>query len=218
MLGFAYSCKDKQTNPQDVATKEMKTENNSTNEDNTSQKTILCFGNSLTAGFGLEEDEAWPSLMQERLDSLDYDYQVINAGLSGETTSGGLNRIQWVMNQKIDIMILELGANDMLRGLDVSGTQDNLEAILAFAKTENPEMKILIAGMMSPPNMGSQFEQQFNEIFPALAQKDNVTLIPFFLEGVAGIPELNLPDGKHPNAKGQQVVLENVWMYLEGLL
>jgi len=177
----------------------------------TEKETILCFGNSLTAGYGIDENQAWPYLMQQRIDSLGLKYTVVNAGLSGETTAGGLGRIDWVLNQPVDYFILELGANDMLRGLDVKATYDNLKGILDKVKAKNSDIKIIIAGILSPPNMGRDYEESFNKIFPDLTKTYNATRIPFFLEGVAGIDSLNLGDGKHPNAKGQKIVLENVW-------
>lgn len=179
------------------------------------KKTILCFGNSLTAGYGLDESQSWPSLLQMRLDSLSLPYRVVNAGLSGETTAGGLGRIDWVLNQKVDYFILELGANDMLRGLDVEATEQNLIGIVKRVKEKNPDIKVIIAGMLSPPNMGPDYEKKFNNIYPSLSKTFDATHIPFFLDGVAGIDSLNLPDGKHPNAIGQHIVLENVWNKLQ---
>lgn len=182
------------------------------------QKTILCFGNSLTAGYGLDENKAWPFLMQQRIDSLGLAYSVVNAGLSGETSAGGLGRIDWVLNQHVDYFILELGANDMLRGLDVKATYENLKGILDKVKAKNPDIEIIIAGILSPPNMGQDYEQAFNKIFPDLAKEYDAIRIPFFLEGVAGIDSLNLGDGKHPNEIGQKIVLENVWKSLTSII
>lgn len=217
-IGFFISCKDKQTIQEEVVNKEMKEQINSTEKPESTKKTILCFGNSLTAGYGLEEDQSWPSLLQQKLDSLELNYNVINAGLSGETSSGGLNRIEWVLNQPVDIFILELGGNDMLRGIAFQNTRENLFAIIEKVKNHNPDIKIIIAGMLAPPNMGGDYEKGFNSLFPELAKSNNASLIPFFLENVVGIPELNLADAKHPNAKGQKIVLENVWAALESQL
>ncbi len=221
LLSFLFnaSCKDIQTTnaegPQEVE-KKLKTENNSTKEDS---KSILCFGNSLTAGYGLkDESDGWTFLLQKRIDSLGLNFKVVNAGLSGETTAEGLQRINWVLNQAVDIFILELGANDMLRGLDVAQTESNLEKIIEAVMKKNSNVQIILAGMLAPPNMGNDYEKSFNTIFPKLSKKYNVKRIPFFLENVAQIPELNLPDGKHPNPKGQKIVLENVWTHLEPLL
>jgi len=219
MIIFFVACQNTQqkakTEVEKTEEKVMTTENNSTI---TNKKIILCFGNSLTAGYGLDENQAWPYLMQERLDSLDMPYLVVNAGLSGETSAGGLGRIDWVLNQPIDYFILELGANDMLRGLDVTATYDNLQGILDKVKEKNPDIKIIVAGLLTPPNMGPEYEKAFNRIFPDLAAKYDATRIPFFLEGVAGIDSLNLGDGKHPNAIGQKIVLENVWESLISII
>ncbi len=176
-----------------------------------SRKRIVCFGNSLTAGYGLEGGQSFPSLLQKRIDSLGLPYQVVNAGVSGETTSGGLNRIDWILNQPVEIFILELGANDVLRGLDLSETRANLQGILDRVKQKYPGSKLIIAGMKAPPNMGQAYVTEFEQIFSDLAKKNNADLLPFLLEGVAAQPELNLPDGIHPNVDGQKVVMENVW-------
>ena len=182
------------------------------------KKVILFFGNSLTAGYGLETGEAFPSLIQDRLDSLDLAYEVINAGLSGETTAGGAGRIDWILEQPVDIFVLELGGNDMLRGLDVGETEKNLHGILETVKGKYPDIPIIIAGMKAPPNMGQEYTRQFEGIYPRLAKEFTAGLIPFFLEGVGGIDSLNLADGIHPNAKGQKIVRENVWSVLENYL
>jgi len=212
------ACKDKQTKEQEVVRPKM----NQTKEPETSTKTekkaILCFGNSLTAGYGLDEKEAWPQLMQDRIDSLSLDYAVVNAGLSGETTAGGLNRIDWVLNQPVDIFFLELGANDMLRGLDVKTTEDNLKKIIEKVLKKYPGTPIVIAGMLAPPSMGKDYEKAFNNIFTKLSNDFKGHLIPFLLDGVAGNADLNLKDNKHPNQKGQKIVLENVWSAIEPLL
>ena len=217
-LVFLGACKDKQTSSEVVVANETNQQDNSTETMESEKKTILCFGNSLTAGYGLDEDKAWPNLLQQRIDSLELDYNIVNAGLSGETSSGGLSRIDWVLSQKVDVFILELGANDMLRGIDVQSTEDNLNAIIEKVHSKYPDIPIVVAGMLSPPNMGADYESKFNGIFPRLSSSHNGKLIPFFLEGVAGIAELNLADAKHPNEEGQYVVLENVWTVLEGVL
>lgn len=215
---FFTACKDKQSTPKDVVQEEViqtKEEKTSTKND---KMTIICFGNSLTAGYGLDENLAWPALLQNRIDSLGLDYKVVNAGLSGETSSGGLNRVDWVLSQGVDVFILELGANDMLRGLDVESTRENLKAIIDKVIAKNKDVQIVIAGMLSPPNMGIEYESTFNSIFMNLAKDYNVGHIPFLLHDVAGVPELNLPDMKHPNEEGQKIVLENVWSSLQPML
>lgn len=217
-LCFMLSCQgNKQESKSEVVQPEIKMPTKD-DEDKVTKKVILCFGNSLTAGFGLDENQAWPFLMQERIDSLSLPYTVINAGLSGETSAGGLGRIDWVLNQPVDYFILELGANDMLRGLNVKATRENLNGILKRVVGKNPNIKIVIAGMLSPPNMGPDYERAFNAIFPDLSKEFNAIHLPFFLEGVAGIDSLNLADGKHPNEIGQKIVLENVWKSLESII
>ena len=204
---------------------EKKSEKNNTEEAQTETETqesekdvILFFGNSLTAGMGLEPSEAFPALIQNRLDSLDYDYEVINAGLSGETTASGKNRINWVLNQDVDVFVLELGANDGLRGIPLEETRKNLQDIINTVKEKNPDTKIVLAGMQIPPNMGEEYTTQFRNIFPELAEKNNVELIPFLLEGVAGDPKLNQQDGIHPTAEGYKIVTDNVWSVLEDVV
>ncbi len=183
-----------------------------------SKSTILFFGDSLTAGYGLELEQAFPALVQQRLDSLELPYVTINSGISGETSTGGLNRIDWVLRQNVSVFVLELGANDGLRGIPLDETKANLQKIINTVKTKNPETKIVLAGMQIPPNMGPEYTSTFRTIFPQLAQENSIPLIPFLLENVAGIPELNLEDGIHPTAKGHQMVMENVWKVLKEVL
>jgi|TARA_Y100000588_G_scaffold140397_1_gene154362 acyl-CoA thioesterase-1 len=204
---------------------EKKSEKNSIEEAQTETETqesekdvILFFGNSLTAGMGLEPSEAFPALIQNRLDSLDYDYEVINAGLSGETTASGKNRINWVLNQDVDVFVLELGANDGLRGIPLEETRKNLQDIINTVKEKNPDTKIVLAGMQIPPNMGEEYTTEFRNIFPELAEENNLQLIPFLLEGVAGDPKLNQQDGIHPTAEGYEIVADNVWSVLEDVV
>lgn len=194
------------------------TEQDETEQEKEEVKTILFFGNSLTAGMGLDTEEAFPALLQDKLDSLELPYRVINAGLSGETTAAGKNRIAWVLDQEVDVFVLELGANDGLRGIPVEETKKNLQAIIDTVRNQDPQTEIILAGMQLPPNLGERYTSGFKEIFPELAKENNLHLIPFLLEGVAGDPTLNLGDGIHPNAKGQRVVAENVWEVLEEVI
>lgn len=182
------------------------------------ERVILFFGNSITAGYQLDLEEAFPALIQKKIDSLGLNYKTINAGLSGETTAGGKNRIDWVLRTIPDIFFLELGANDGLRGLPLDETSKNLQAIIDAVKKENPNVKIVIAGMMVPPNLGVDYSKDFQQVFSVIADENNATLIPFVLDGVAGDPELNLSDGIHPTPEGHQIVAENVWKYLKPLL
>lgn len=184
----------------------------------TAPPVILFFGDSLTAGYGLSPEEAFPSLVEESLIKKGKSCKVINAGLSGETSAGGLSRIDWVLRQTIDIFVLELGANDGLRGLPLEQTEQNLQAIIDKVKAKNPNVKIVIAGMMVPPNMGPDYTDKFRKIFPALADKNNATLIPFLLQDVAGNVKLNQADGIHPNIEGHKIVARNVVKAIEPLL
>lgn len=183
-----------------------------------SQKSILFFGNSLTAGYGLSPDEAFPAITLELLRKKGKEVKIVNGGLSGETSAGGLTRIDWILRQPVDIFVLELGANDGLRGLPLDQTRFNLQAIIDRVRAKNPQVKIVIAGMMVPPNMGPEYSSKFQQLFKELAQKNHAVLIPFLLEGVAGHAHLNLPDGIHPNAAGHRIVAQTVIKYLEPLL
>lgn len=183
-----------------------------------STKVILFFGNSLTAGMGLEQTEAFPAQIQQKIDSLDLPYEVVNAGLSGETTAAGRNRINWVLNQKVDVFVLELGANDGLRGIPLEETKENLQAIINTVREKNPDTEIILAGMQIPPNLGQNYTSDFGKIFPDLAKENDLHLIPFLLEGVAGDPSLNQSDGIHPTAEGYEIVAENVWQILKPVL
>lgn len=182
------------------------------------KKTILFFGNSLTAGYGIDQDDAFAGLIQARLDSLGKDFRVINGGLSGETTAGGLSRLDWFLEDEPYIFVLELGGNDGLRGILLSETKSNLLAIIDKVRGKYPDTKIILAGMQIPPNMGIEYTQEFSAIYPAVAKEKNVTLIPFLLEGVAGNRDLNLPDGIHPTEEGHKIVMETVWPFIESAL
>ena len=171
---------------------------------------LLFFGDSLTAGYGLSPEEAFPALIEKELNKKERVARVTNAGLSGETSAGGLARIDWVLRQPIDIFILELGANDGLRGLPLDQTRKNLQGILDKVKNKNPNAKLVIAGMMVPPNMGQQYSKEFSKIYPDLAKKNNATLIPFLLEGVGGNEKLNQADGIHPNVEGHRIIARNL--------
>ena len=182
------------------------------------KKSILVFGNSLTAGLGVEPDEAFPALIENKIDSLNLPYEVINAGLSGETTAAGKERINWLLKQKVDVFILELGANDGLRGIPLTETRKNLQSIIDQVKAKYPDAKLVMTGMEVPPNMGSKYASEFRVIFPDLAKKNNMALVPFLLEKVGGVPELNQSDGIHPTPEGHKILAENVWVILKDLL
>jgi len=184
----------------------------------TAPKVILFYGDSLTAGYGLSTEEAFPALVEKKLNKNEKVVRVINAGLSGETSAGGLTRLDWVIKQQIDIFILELGANDGLRGLPLEETQKNLQSIIDKVKGKFPNVKVVVAGMMVPPNMGPEYTSKFKKIFPDLAKKNNATLIPFLLQDVAGNEKLNIEDGIHPNVEGHKIVADNVIKVLQPLL
>ena len=219
LIILLVSCKadaKKTTSKKEVTTNVVstKTENTTTNK-----KRIVVFGDSLTAGYGLEDvEDAYPGLLQQKIDSLQLGYTVINSGISGETTAGGKNRIDWVLNQKPSVFILELGANDGLRGVPLTETKMNLQYIIDAVKTKYPSTEIVLAGMQIPPNFGQDYTNEFKNIFPALAQKNQVVLIPFLLENVGGIPSLNQSDGIHPTAKGHKILAKNVWEVLAPIL
>jgi acyl-CoA thioesterase-1 len=179
---------------------------------------ILFFGTSLTAGLGLEPDAAYPALIQARLDSAGLAFRVINAGVSGETSAAGLRRIDWLLQEPIRMLVLELGANDALRGQDVVAARANLQAIIDRTRAQHPDVQVVVAGMEAPPNLGRRYTGEFRALFPALARANNAALIPFLLDGVAGVPELNQADGIHPNAEGARRVAQNVWAVLGPLL
>ena len=186
--------------------------------DDQASKKILFFGTSLTAGYGLDVTEAFPALIQHKIDSLKLPYKVVNAGLSGETSAAGKTRIDWLLNQPFDIIVLELGANDGLRGLPLTDTKENLQQITDKVKKKYPQVKFVLAGMQIPPSMGAEYTTAFKSIFPELARKNNMVLIPFLLQGVGGVPKLNQKDGIHPTVEGQKILAENVWAHLKGLL
>ena len=181
-------------------------------------RTIVFFGDSLTAGYGLDPTQAYPALIQARLRAAGLDDHVVNAGISGDTTSGGLARIDWALRRPVDVFVLALGGNDGLRGVSLGETRRNLGAILARVRLKNPQAKLVVAGMQLPPNLGASYASEFRAIFPDVAREANAAIIPFLLEGVAAKPELNQPDMIHPTSAGQQVVAENVWTVLKPLL
>ncbi len=180
------------------------------------RRTILFFGDSLTAGFGLDEPEtqAFPAVIKAKIDAVGLPYSVVNAGLSGETTSGGLRRIDWILRQPVDIFVLGLGGNDGLRGVPVDVSRANLKGIIERVRAKNPEAKILLAGMQMPPSLGPDYTRAFAAMYPEIADETGALLIPFMLEGVGGEPELNQRDGIHPNAEGHRRIAEVVWRVL----
>ncbi len=181
-------------------------------------KTILVLGDSIAAGYGLDPEEAFPALLQEKIDKSGLNYKVVNAGLSGDTTAGGLRRISWLLRQKVDVLLLELGGNDGLRGIDPDETAKNLRGIIAKVKEKNPKALIVIAGMQMPENMGKDYTTRFRGVFPTVARESNATLIPFFLEGVGGKADLNQADRIHPTAEGHRIIAATIWKVLQPVL
>jgi acyl-CoA thioesterase-1 len=184
----------------------------------TQRPTVVILGDSLAAGYGLDPSEAFPALIQKKVDAAKLNFLVINAGVSGDTTAGGLRRMDWLLKRRIDVLLLELGGNDGLRGLSVETTHTNLQLIIDRARKANSAVKIVIAGMQMPPNMGDDYNQRFQQIFPDLAKTNNTALIPFLLKNVGGNPELNQPDRIHPTAEGHKILAKTVWQVLEPVL
>lgn len=179
---------------------------------------VLFLGTSLTAGMGVTSEQAYPALIQAKIDSVGLGFRVVNQGVNGETSAGGLRRIDWLLRQPLAVLVLELGANDMLRGQDVAAMRANLQEIIDRTRVAHPEARIVIAGMQAAPNLGEPYVSEFAAAFVELAEENDAALIPFLLDGVAGIPELNQPDGNHPTDGGQVIVAENVWAVLEPVL
>jgi acyl-CoA thioesterase-1 len=179
---------------------------------------ILAVGTSLTAGYGLDPEDAWPSLLQKRIDAANLPHRVVNAGVSGETSAGARRRMDWLLRQRVAVFIVETGANDMLRGQDVDATRANVDAILDRARRQEPPPLLVVLGMRAAPNLGADYVQRFASIYPEAARKHDAVLVPFVLEGVAGIQRLNQSDGVHPTAEGQKIIADTVWKALESEL
>ena len=184
----------------------------------TGKKRVLFFGNSITAGLGVEPEQAFPALMGQKIDSLGLGYEVVNAGLSGETTAGGRSRVGWVLRQPVEVFVLELGGNDGLRGLPLSATRRNLQAIIDIVHRRSPNARIVLAGMQIPPNLGQAYAADFKALYQEIADKNHLVLIPFLLEGVGGNRRLNQADGIHPTPAGHRMVARTVWHALQPLL
>jgi acyl-CoA thioesterase I len=183
-----------------------------------SRPVILFFGTSLTAGLGLDPDEAYPTLIQRKIDSAGLKYRAVNAGLSGETSAAGVRRIEWILRQPVAVLVMEMGANDALRGLELKDARKNLQQIIDSTRARYTGVAVVIAGMQAPPNLGSRYTKEFQQIFVDLARDNHAALIPFLLQDVGGIDSLNQRDGIHPNVQGEKIVAENVWKVLEPIL
>jgi acyl-CoA thioesterase I len=183
-----------------------------------SRRTMLFVGTSLTAGLGLEPDSAFPMVIQRKLDSAGFAFDVVNAGVSGETSSGLLDRLDWLLRGQFQIMVLETGANDGLRGIPATTLRSNLERALARIKEKRPDARVVLVQMEALPNLGPTYAREFHEVYPAVAKSAGVTLLPFLLTDVAGHRELNQSDGVHPNYVGERIVANNVWRWLKPVL
>ncbi len=179
---------------------------------------VVILGNSLAAGYGVAPDEAFPALVGQKAMDRGWPVRIINAGISGETTSGGVGRIEWLLRERVDILVLELGANDGLRGILPTVTRTNLATIIARTRARYPDAAVILAGMQVPPNLGPAHTESFRGIFPEIARKMNTHLIPFLLEGVGGEAELNQADGIHPNREGHKIIAETVWHTLAPII
>jgi len=182
------------------------------------RRTVLFVGTSLTAGLGLDPDSAYPALIQRKIDSAGLAYRAVNAGVSGETSAGALRRMDWLLRQPIDVLVLETGANDGLRGTPVAETRANIQAIIDTVRRVQPAARIVLVQMEAPPNLGARYTRAFHDTYPLLARKNGLMLLPFLLDGVAGHPGLNQGDGMHPNDVGEKIVAQNVWKGLVPLL
>jgi acyl-CoA thioesterase-1 len=189
-----------------------------TNGGEAARRTIFIVGDSIAAGHGVDPEEAFPSLLQQRINEDKLPYEVINAGVSGDTTAGGVRRMPWLLRRKMDVLVLELGGNDGLRGITPRETKANLEKIIDLAREKNPDVKIVVAGMQMPQNMGEDYTREFREVFPMVAKEKKTKLIPFLLEGVGGKADLNLPDRIHPNSQGHKIIADTVWTVLKPVL
>lgn len=209
--------KEEETEDQAIRMNESQSTQEASEQD--AKKKILIFGNSLTAGYGLDNPmDGFAGLIQRKLEELELPYEVINGGISGETSSDGKGRIKWMMRQPVDIFVLELGANDGLRGINPGATHDNLQIILETVRESYPDVKLLVTGMEAPPNMGEAYTEDFRSIYPKLAEDNDAVLMPFLLEGVAGEAELNQSDAIHPTEEGHQIVAENLWAILKDMI
>jgi acyl-CoA thioesterase-1 len=182
------------------------------------EPTILFLGTSITAGLGLDPDSAYPALIQRKLDSAGLQYEVVNAGVSGESSAGALRRLDWILRQPPAVLVIETGANDGLRGQDPDSIRANIQAMIDRTRARAPQVRLVIAAMEAMPNLGADYVRRFRAIYPAVARANNVPLIPFLLEGVAGVDSLNQQDGIHPTAAGARIVADNVWQVMKRLL
>lgn len=181
-------------------------------------KNLLILGDSLAAGYGVSPEEAFPGRLQQRITAAGLPFTVVNAGVSGDTTAGGLRRLNWLLRSPVHVLFLELGGNDGLRGLPVEATRTNLVSIIRRTRERHPDARVVLAGMQMPPNLGPDYTEAFQATFPEVARMENAVLVPHLLEGVGGVPELNQPDLIHPTAEGHAILASNIWVVLEPVL
>ncbi|UHG92615.1 arylesterase [Spirosoma oryzicola] len=218
LLLTAWACGPSDQKKESTASSDTQNEREAPKATAAKKPIILFYGNSLTAGYGVEPSQAFPALVGQKIDSAGLAYQVVNAGLSGETTAGGKSRISWVMRQPVSVFVLELGGNDGLRGIPLKATRQNLQAIIDTVRQKSPQATIVLAGMQIPPNLGTEYTREFRGLYKELADKNKLVLIPFLLEGVGGVAKLNQPDGIHPTPAGHKIVANTVWNILRPVL
>lgn len=216
VLAFAIACGGGRDAESENATAPAAGPPAASSDDADSRPKVVCLGDSLTAGLGLVESQSYPSLLQQRIDAADLEFSVVNAGVSGDTSAGGLRRLDWVLKDDVKVLIVALGGNDALRGLSVADMQRNLAAIIQQAQSRG--VAVVVAGMQAPPNYGEEYAAAFRQAFADLARQHRVTYIPFILDKVAGDPSLNQADGIHPNPRGAEIMAETVWMAVRPLL
>ncbi len=218
LLLSCWACAESNSSTNTSTAEKPTTETDDTAAPTASKKRIIFFGNSLTAAYGLDPEEGFVAIIQEKIEALGLDYEAVNLGVSGETTADGDSRINWVAKQKIDVFVLELGGNDALRGIDPTVTHKNLQNIIDKVKKKYPDAKIVLAGMEAPPNMGTKYTSDFRNLYKRLAKENELSFIPFVLDKVGGIPELNQADGIHPTAEGNKIMAETIWNVLKDVL
>lgn len=189
-----------------------------TGQSQSGNQSILFFGDSITAGYGIEQDQAFPALIQQKIDSLGWNFSVRNGGLSGETSAGGVRRIDWMLQKEVDVFVLELGGNDGLRGIDMKSTEQNLQEIIDKVQKKYPDAAIILAGMQVPPNLGNEYTRQFKNIYPRLSQSNGIPLIPALMENVGGKSNLMQADGLHPTVRGHKLIADTIWKTLKPIL
>lgn len=187
-------------------------------QQDTTTKRILFFGDSITAGYGVGEENAFPAFIQQKIDSVGWNFKAVNAGSSGETSAGGLSRIDWMLRQPVSVFVLELGGNDGLRGIDLDATKKNLQQIISKVESQYPDASIVITGMQVPPNLGPEYTEKFKEMYPELANQNDAELIPYFLDDLGGDSELMQSDGIHPTEAGHKLLAEKTWEVLKPIL